>query len=306
MDVAPLAGVTGRLSCLQTKCCEASVRSKRQKFQVCNGRCIPKSCSVVAFPATRRSPACRFLALSVRLTETSVVQSTYVEEPPEREDQDYDFEQIDFAQNGASSSSTDISSVPSDRAELHAIRTNYMRQKLLRKLSEVNQYNRSLQRTVQESNDTLLKCKAELATMELELGVLVNLAQEVAREGGKLGSRKINGRYIQSHLAHRLEDMHSRLTSQIRDVDSVSLRDVTLEWYGVAEDVRVMGSFDGWTEGESLSPEHTGTYAKFSGLLKLRPGNYQIKFVVDGVWQVSPQLATIGEGLTVNNLLVVE
>ena len=35
--------------------------------------------------------------------------------------------------------------------------------------------------------------------------VLVKLAQEVGRQGIKPGTRKINGRYIHSHLASRLE-----------------------------------------------------------------------------------------------------
>jgi hypothetical protein len=35
--------------------------------------------------------------------------------------------------------------------------------------------------------------------------VLVNIAQEIAKEGGKPGTPKINGRYIHSHLAYRLE-----------------------------------------------------------------------------------------------------
>lgn len=37
-----------------------------------------------------------------------------------------------------------------------------------------------------------------------------------------------------------------------------------------------MGSFDGWTQGEEMSPEYTGDYARFSATLKLRPGRYTI------------------------------
>jgi hypothetical protein len=35
--------------------------------------------------------------------------------------------------------------------------------------------------------------------------VLVNIAQEIAKEGGIPGTPKIHGRYIHSHLAYRLE-----------------------------------------------------------------------------------------------------
>ncbi|GFP78840.1 hypothetical protein PHJA_000027500 [Phtheirospermum japonicum] len=67
-----------------------------------------------------------------------------------------------------------------------------------------------------------------------------------------------------------------------------------------------MGSFDGWSEGEHLSPEYTGPYATFSTTLMLRPGRYEIKFLVDGEWQLSTELPTVGEGLMQNNLLIVE
>lgn len=33
---------------------------------------------------------------------------------------------------------------------------------------------------------------------------------------------------------------------------------------------------------------------------------YEIKFLVDGEWKLSPEFPTIGEGLTENNLLIVE
>ncbi|KAG1334736.1 putative protein PTST, chloroplastic [Cocos nucifera] len=74
----------------------------------------------------------------------------------------------------------------------------------------------------------------------------------------------------------------------------------------MAECVQVMGSFDGWTQGEEMSPEYSGDYARFSTILKLRPGRYEIKFLVDGEWQLSPELPTVGEGMMKNNLLVVE
>lgn len=35
-----------------------------------------------------------------------------------------------------------------------------------------------------------------------------------------------------------------------------------------------MGSFDGWTYGEQMSPEATGTMTRFTTVLKLRPGRW--------------------------------
>ncbi|KAL0431399.1 UNVERIFIED_CONTAM: protein PTST, chloroplastic [Sesamum radiatum] len=72
------------------------------------------------------------------------------------------------------------------------------------------------------------------------------------------------------------------------------------------ENVQVMGSFDGWSQGEHMSPEYNGSYATFSTTLMLIPGRYEIKFLVDGDWKLSPEFPTVGEGMLQNNLLVVE
>ncbi|KAG0586424.1 hypothetical protein KC19_2G089800 [Ceratodon purpureus] len=180
------------------------------------------------------------------------------------------------------------------------------RPKLLKKLSEANQYIRHLQHELREKEEALVETASEMSAMEMELQVLVNLAQEISRQGIKPGTRKINGRYIHSHLASRLEEMQKILKEQIKDADLVRTRSIGLVYYGMAEDVQVMGSFDGWTRGEQMSPESTGTFTKFTTNIKLRPGRYEIKFLVDGEWHLSPDLPTVGEGLTQNNLLVVD
>ncbi|CAL9105019.1 unnamed protein product [Musa textilis] len=193
--------------------------------------------------------------------------------------------------------------------ELKALLVDSERKRLLKKLSEANQYNRFLKRQLLIEEDAVAKFKVELAVLELELQAstytLVSLAEEIANSGVQLDSRKINGRYIQSHLLARLEAIHEKVKEQIKDVDALKF-EVTLFWVGMAESVQVMGSFDGWTQGEEMSPEYTGDYARFSATLKLRPGRYEIKFLVDGEWRLSAEFPTVGEGIMQNNLLVVE
>ncbi|XP_042408292.1 protein PTST, chloroplastic-like isoform X2 [Zingiber officinale] len=166
--------------------------------------------------------------------------------------------------------------------ELKALLLDSERKKLMQKLSEANQNNRFFKRQA-----------------------LVGLAEEVANSGIPLDSRKINGKYIQSHLLARLEVVHEKVKEQIKDVDLLRFEEVELFWVGMAESVQVKGSFDGWTKGEEMSPEYSGNCARFSATLKLRPGRYEIKFLVDGEWQLSTELPTVGEGLMQNNLLVV-
>ncbi|WOL09238.1 protein transport protein Sec61 subunit alpha-like [Canna indica] len=190
--------------------------------------------------------------------------------------------------------------------ELKALRLDTERQKLLKKLSEANQYNRFLKRQLHIEEDGLAKYKNELAILELELQALVGLAEEIANCGVQLDSSKINGKYIPSHLLDRLKAIHEKVKEQIKDVSTLKFEEVTLSWVGMAESVQIMGSFDGWSQGEYMSPEYSGDYARFSATLKLRPGSYEIKFLVDGDWRLSPELPTVGEGFMKNNLLVVE
>lgn len=180
------------------------------------------------------------------------------------------------------------------------------RAKLIKKLSEANQQNRFLRRQLLGKEDTLVDLKNKLATVQLEIQALVKLAEEIARTAIFGGSRKINGKYIQSHLLSRLEVVNGKLKDQIRDAKAAQSREVNLSWCGMAESVQVMGSFDGWNQGEHLSPEYTGSYTKFSTTVLLRPGRYEIKFLVDGEWQLSPEFPTVGEGAMENNLLVVK
>lgn len=193
-----------------------------------------------------------------------------------------------------------------DSNELKSLLADSERTKLVRKLSEANQYNRFLKRELQSKEDTLINFRSELAILELELQSVVALAEEVAKSGNYHGSRKINGKYVPSYLLSRLEVVQEKIKEQTKGVDAVKVRDVELLWYSMAEIVQVMGSFDGWSQGEQMSPENTGGFTKFSTTLKLTPGLYEIKFLVDGEWQVSPELPIIGEGLMQNNLLLVE
>ncbi|KAJ8761748.1 hypothetical protein K2173_004558 [Erythroxylum novogranatense] len=190
--------------------------------------------------------------------------------------------------------------------ELKSLLADSERRRLITKLSEANQQNRFLKRQLHVKDDTLMDFKRELAMMELELQALVTMSEEVAQSSIPKESRKINGKYIQYHLHSRLKAIHGKMKEQIKDVDLAQSKEISLFWCGMAESVQVMGSFDGWSQGEQLSPEYDGSFTRFTTSLMLRPGRYEIKFLVDGEWLLSPEYPTIGEGLTKNNLLIVE
>ncbi|KAI7749047.1 hypothetical protein M8C21_009953 [Ambrosia artemisiifolia] len=202
--------------------------------------------------------------------------------------------------------SEDVSEQLVDNDQLKSLIADAERAKLLKKLSEANQHNRYLKRQLIVREEAFAQFKSELAVTELEIQALLNMAKEIASYGIPPGSRKINGKYIQSLLLLQLQGMQEKLKKQIKDVELAQSKEVTLFWSGMAESVQVMGSFDGWSHGEYLSAEYTGSYTRFSTSIMLRPGRYEIKFLVDGEWLLSPEYPTVGEGLMENNLLVVE
>ncbi|KAM6567164.1 hypothetical protein CsatA_026292 [Cannabis sativa] len=216
----------------------------------------------------------------------------------------------EFSPNDEESTSKDspeeFLAQPISSNELKALLADSERANLLRKLSEANQQNRFLKRQLHVKEEALVEFKSELAVIELEIQALVKLAEEIAKSGIPKGSRKINGKYIQSHLLSRLEAVLEKLEEQVKDIGAAQSKEVPLFWYGMAESVQVMGSFDGWSQGEYLSSEYTGSYTKFSTTLMLRPGKYEIKFLVDGEWKLSPEYPIVGEGLMINNLLTVQ
>ncbi|KAF3445220.1 hypothetical protein FNV43_RR14914 [Rhamnella rubrinervis] len=225
-----------------------------------------------------------------------------LEESSSLESENYPSEN-DFA---TENSPEELLAQPLSSDELKSLLADSEREKLIRKLSEANQQNRFLKRQLHKKEDALINFKSELAVMELEVQALVKLAEEIAKSVIPEGSRKINGKYIQSHLLSRLEVVHKKLKEQIKDVNAAQSKEISLFWCGMAESVQVMGTFDGWSQGEHLSPEYTGSFTKFSTTLLLRPGRYEIKFLIDGEWHLSPEYPTVGEGLTENNLLIVD
>ena len=120
-------------------------------------------------------------------------------------------------------------------------------------------------------------------------------------------------------LEHRVRALEDDLRAVTGLVDENRFRKFPIVWCGLAQDVRVMGSFDMWTRGVHLSP-YSGDDAggvgsdnfvsganEFRGELMLLPGTYEIKFLVDGQWRLAQSWpVTGGDALSANNLIHVE
>ncbi|ANM71124.1 PROTEIN TARGETING TO STARCH (PTST) [Arabidopsis thaliana] len=112
--------------------------------------------------------------------------------------------------------------------ELKSLLIDTERSKLVKKLSEANQQNRFLKRQEHE----ITNIKTELALMELEVQALVKLAEEIANLGIPQGSRKISGKYIQSHLLSRLDgSSHPLLVSSLFRRSSNPWNDILIFYF---------------------------------------------------------------------------
>ena len=80
--------------------------------------------------------------------------------------------------------------------------------------------------------------------------------------------------------------------------------EVAIKWRGGGELVQVAGDFNNWQPKDLVKEGGTGVWGE---LLKLEPGTYNYKYLVDGVWKHDEDGDTVvdKEG-NVNNVVIVE
>ncbi|CAM6018020.1 unnamed protein product, partial [Sphagnum balticum] len=77
----------------------------------------------------------------------------------------------------------------------------------------------------------------------------------------------------------------------------LSLKMVHVEWWGKGHQVELAGSFNGWGHHLCLFPDLASESPKRI---------YEIKFIVDGKWQIDHQREEVQHNLGSNNLLQVD
>lgn len=80
-----------------------------------------------------------------------------------------------------------------------------------------------------------------------------------------------------SALQKRLEITHLALEEERKSISNSCPRKVPITWVGVAQEVRIMGDFDGWTRGKELSAEEISenVMSEFTCTLDLLPVRIQ-------------------------------
>lgn len=202
------------------------------------------------------------------------------------------------------------------------------RNRLSRKLNELNAAGRAATEQLAAKDAALVEAFDCLSKSAVEFSNLTRLAQGAAA-GVQFGVDRDQALAKILRLQERLENMievrprsctaaaaspASPAVVQIVRENQTALgahvvRDVPLVWYGLASEVRLMGSFDAWTAGHLLSSASVddSVFSRFEATVKLKPGIYNVKFKVDGKWRLAPgwPTETTEDGDT-NNVLVVE
>ncbi|CAN6303985.1 unnamed protein product [Urochloa humidicola] len=123
---------------------------------------------------------------------------------------------------------------------------------------------------------------------------LRSIRAKIAVLEGKMALEIIERNKIIEEKQRRLDEVEKALSE---------LRTVCIMWANPASEVFLVGSFDGWTSQRKL--ERSSERGMFSLNLRLYPGRYEIKFIVDGVWKNDPLRPTVYNNGHENNLLVV-
>lgn len=122
---------------------------------------------------------------------------------------------------------------------------------------------------------------------------LRSIRAKIAVLEGKMALEIIERNKIIEEKQRRLDEVEKALSE---------LRTVYLVWPNPASEVLLTGSFDGWTSQRRMEKSERGI---FSLNLRLYPGRYEIKFIVDGVWRNDPLRPTLNNHGHENNLLIV-
>ncbi|XP_052146462.1 protein FLOURY ENDOSPERM 6, chloroplastic [Oryza glaberrima] len=122
---------------------------------------------------------------------------------------------------------------------------------------------------------------------------LRSIRAKIAVLEGKMALEIIEKNKIIEEKQRRLDEAEKALSE---------LRTVYIVWSNPASEVLLAGSFDGWTSQRRMERSERGT---FSLNLRLYPGRYEIKFIVDGVWRNDPLRPLVSNNGHENNLLTV-
>lgn len=179
------------------------------------------------------------------------------------------------------------------------------------KVLEVDQESTQIMpQTTSGTDMELQRIKAALISKEKELGEvsrdLVETKAQLALVQAKATAEGAQARQLALEKDIRLKSA---------DLALANLKRAQVEYWGEGGRVELAGSFNGWQHFIHMEPDPTSEIIKPDGSrgpmmweseLWLYPGVYEIKFIVDGNWQIDQRREMVIRNSLHNNLLRVE
>lgn len=130
---------------------------------------------------------------------------------------------------------------------------------------------------------------------------------EIMNSQARLRSLRAKLAVLEGKMSLAIMDAQKAIDEKQKKIDHVHkalklLKPTCVVWPNIASEVFLVGSFDGWSSQRKMEKSNTGIFSVF---LQLYPGNYEIKFIVDGEWKIDPLRPVVNNNGYVNNLLVV-
>jgi len=124
----------------------------------------------------------------------------------------------------------------------------------------------------------------QLEARRQELESVEELIENTKEDAKKLRA-EVQAELVEAR--NRIAEQNDRLTEAEEALSK--MKRVRFEWRGVAREVSVTGSFNGWDQMLALkpmpsNPNEPGNVKVFASEVRLYPGEYEYKFVVDGNW----------------------
>ncbi|CAL9195645.1 unnamed protein product [Musa hybrid cultivar] len=130
---------------------------------------------------------------------------------------------------------------------------------------------------------------------------------EIVSAQDKLRSTRARMAALEGKMALEIIEAKKLMEEKKKRVDAAQnalslLQTVCIVWPNSASEVLLAGSFDGWNSQRRMESSGWGIFSLY---LKLYPGRYEIKFIVDGVWKIDPLRPLVHNNGHENNLLII-
>jgi len=163
------------------------------------------------------------------------------------------------------------------------------RARISRRLQEAERANEFLREVAEARQDETTQAAELLREASQEISSAMRLARRTT-DAVRFGVDRRDMLQSVHTLMERLEVLNDVMARGAAAADNMRAREIPVSWESPASEVKVMGSFDEWSSGVELAPDfiEDSVMTRFTGTLKLRPGKYHVKFLIDGEWRLAP------------------